>query len=125
MKLDLDDELTQWLVYIYGKDKEMIEMVKNKNKMIKEVDEQVQYLQGEEAEIRIKELHDKWEFDRYCDIRDAQRKGMKLGKKEGEREGKRNGIRIIAKKMLALGYNKKQIIEITNISEKDLDKIIA
>lgn len=50
VKIDMEDELTQWLVYFYGKDRRLVKMAIEKNEMIKQIDKEVYYLQGKEAD---------------------------------------------------------------------------
>ena len=54
--------------------------------------------------------------------------GRKEGKKEGKIEGKIEGIKEksieIAKKLLSKNTSKKEIIEITGLNEKEIDKIL-
>ena len=62
----------------------------------------------------------------YIDI--GRKEGIKEGKKEGKIEGKIEGIKEksieIAKKLLSKNTSKKEIIEITGLNEKEIDKIL-
>jgi len=114
-KVDMENELEQWLIYISGREKEMIKMAIEKNKMIREIDEQVYYLQGEEAEARMQELRDKWDYTYML--------GMASAREEGEIEGKREGKIDIAKKLLKMKIEKNIIMQATGLSEKELERI--
>ena len=52
-KINIEDKLSQWLVFIDNRDRGLIEMAKEKNKTIKEAEEELNYLTGEEAEKRM------------------------------------------------------------------------
>ena len=62
----------------------------------------------------------------YIDM--GRKEGRKEGKKEGKIEGKIEGIKEksieIAKKLLSKNTSKKEIIEITGLNEKEIDKIL-
>ena len=120
-EIDMEDELVQWLVYINGKDRRLVNMALAKNKMLQEVDREVQYLQGEEAERRMQQLRDKWDFTMKCCIRDARAEGEKRGRKAGNIEK----LTEIVKRMLELNIDKDKIMQITGIEKYDLEKIIS
>lgn len=114
-KVDMEDELEQWLVYISGREKEMVKMAIEKNEMIKEVDEQVYYLQGEEAEARMQELRDKWDYTYML--------GMASAREEGELKGELKGKINTAKKLLKMKIAKEIIMKATGLSDIELEKI--
>ena len=124
-KLDLTNKLVQWLIYIYGKNKELIEVVKNKNNIIKEVDDKVKYLQGEEAEARMQELRNKWDYTIFLAVKDAKEKGEKRGEKRGEKYGEKRSKIKIAKKMFEENIPENKILEILGISKFELAQIIS
>ena len=46
------EELMEWVIYMYGKEKEIIEMIKEKNKDIREIDEEVKRIKkSQEQEL--------------------------------------------------------------------------
>ena len=86
-------------------------MVLEKNKMLRELNKEVCYLQGEEAEVRLQEMHENWEFTNKCAIRDAEERGEK------------RGIKNTAKKMMKMNLSNELIMKVTGLSYKELELI--
>ena len=53
----------------------------------------------------------------------GRKEGMKEGRKEGRKEGIRDTIIDFAKKMLAEKYSIQEIINLTGLSEKEINKL--
>lgn len=66
---------------------------------------------------KTKEYYGKWAEQIALD------KGKKIGKKEGIKEGTKESIEQIAKNMLKKGYDIQDIIEITGISEEQINSL--
>ena len=95
-------------------------MAENKNQTLKEAREVMNYLTGDEEIKRLTELRERWAFDRAMDINWANKTGEAKGRKKGIKEGiKQNQIRV-AKKMLEKGKEIAEIIEMTELSEKEI-----
>lgn len=114
-KLDLKDELTQWLIYMYGKDTEVIDMIKKENKEIRKMDKEIEKTKKREERIRMEELRFKWNCDYYYGINKAEERG--------EKRGKREGIKETAKKMLKLKIAKEIIMQVTGLKSEELEKL--
>ena len=86
-------------------------MAEEKNKTIKEVKKEVEYLTGEEEIKRLAELREKWAMDRRSEISDARE------------EGKKEEKLAIAKNMLNKGISEEDILDFTGISKEELEKL--
>ena len=87
-------------------------MVKERNKIFKEAEEDLKYLTGEEEERRLQDLREKWEFDRISETNYAREEGEKIGEKRGMEIGEKN----IIKTLLKNNMSPKEIAEKTGIA---------
>ena len=117
MNKNLNEKLNQWLVLLDDYDKEAIEVAEKKNPTIKKARQEVTYLTGDEAVKRIEFLREKWEMDRISEINHAKEVGREEGKIEGKIE--------TAKKLLKKGMPIDAIMEVTDLTEEEIEKIIA
>ena len=110
-KPDINDTLTQWLLFIDDHDRGMIEMAENKNKTLKEARVVMNYLTGDEEIKRLAEIRENWQIDRNFD--------MKHAKEEGEKRAKREMI----KKMLKNGVDINVIAKCTDMTKEEIEKL--
>ena len=108
---DMNEKINQWLAFIDDYDREMVKVAEEKNDKLKKARIEMNYLTGEAETRRLAELREKWEMDRVSAINHATRKG----KKEKSME--------IAKKLLKLNMPLEQIIEITELTKEEIEKI--
>ena len=87
-------------------------MVKERNKIFKEAEEDLKYLTGEEEERRLQDLREKWEFDRISETNYAREEGEKIGERRGMEIGEKN----IIKTLLKNNMSPKEIAEKTGIA---------
>lgn len=126
-KKNMENKLTQWLVYIDGEEKEKMKEAIKKNKVIKEADKELEYLSGDEETRRLAELRDKY----YIDMASAKssgydegiEKGLKKGKKEGKIEGKKEEKTSIARNMLNRKVNINFIASVTGLKVDEINKL--
>ena len=90
-----------------------------KEKEIKEAIETLEDISSDEAKERIAELRQKYIMDTKSQLRTAEEKGLKKGLEEGIKSGKKE----IAKKMLQKNIALETIIEITGVTEEEIEKI--
>ena len=109
MNPNLNEKLSQWLVLLDDYNEEAIAMAEKKNPTIKKARQEVTYLTGDEAVKRIEFLREKWEMDRISEINYEK----KLTKIE------------TAKKLLKKGMDIDSIMEVTDLSKEEIEKIIA
>lgn len=111
----LKDELAQWLKFIENPGNKEVEKFMNENKYLKQAKEELAYLSGEPGFQRLVEaragfLKDQRTFE-VC--------GHERGKKEGKKEEKIK----TAKKLLKLNMPIEQIIEITELTKEEIEKL--
>lgn len=124
---DMTQPINQWLAFLDMERGELLEMAKKENKRVEKAIENYEVLTGDAevkrlAEIRLmSELEEK---SALASARDAgERKGMEQGEKIGREKGERENKEKIAKKLLKAKMPIEQIIEITELSEKEIRKI--
>ena len=112
MNPNLNEKLSQWLVLLDDYDKETIAMAEKKNPTIKKARQEITYLTGDEAVKRIEFLSEKWEMDRISEINHAKKFTEIKTKIE------------TAKKLLEKGMDIDSIMEVTDLSKEEIEKII-
>ena len=114
--IDLDNVVNQWLIFIDNKNRRLVKMVKERNKIFKEAEEDLKYLTGDEEERRLQDLREKWELDRISETNYARAEGEKRGMEIGEKRGMELGERNIIKTLLKNNMSPKEIAEKTGIA---------
>ncbi len=94
-----------------------------KNETVRKAQEELEYLEGDEAFKRKVELKEKYEKDMNSAIHYGKEEGMKKGLQEGLHEGKMSEKKDIAKKMLEIGMDVEQIMKITDLSKEEIEKL--
>ena len=124
---DMNEKINQWLAFIDDYDRGLVEMAEEKNKTIKKARKEVEYLTGDEAVQRWKELEEKWEMDYNSEMHYAKEEAQKVGREEGITEGIKEGIKEnkieTAKKMKQKGLSIELIMEITKLSKKEVENL--
>lgn len=100
---DMNDKINQWLAFIDDYDKELVQMAEKKNKTLKEAGIEIYTLTGDEEVQRLAELREKWEMDRISEIGYVKR------------EVKQS----ILKKLIKMGKNHEEIMEIMGIPKEE------
>ena len=133
--VNTDRKLDQWLLFIDYSRRELIKMAEDKNNMIKEAQEQYNYLTGDEDMQRIAFLRRKYELDYNSGLDyakqqgmkdgyvEGKKKGMERGRKEGMEEGSKKEKIEIAKKMLDKKMDIAIISEITGLTIEEINNI--
>ena len=81
------------------------------NEYIQKAEDEFEYLTGDEAEKRLAELREKAIRDEAAALKGATQKGIEQGKFE------------VAKKMLAKKIDINTIIEVTELTKEEIEKI--
>ena len=110
-KPELANELECWLALIDSRDGGLIEMAKEKSKIIEEADKEVEEILSDEAIREINYYHEKWERD------DADAKAYAFSK------GEENATNKIAKEMKKKGIDIETISEVTKLSKEEILKL--
>jgi predicted transposase/invertase (TIGR01784 family) len=123
----MDEKVNQWLAFIDDYDRGLVEMAEEKNETLKKARGEMEYLTGDEEVQRLAWLHEKWEMDRVSAIGYAKREGEAIGLdkgiKQGEKQGEKQAKIEIAKKMKAKGKSIDEIIDITELSKEEIEKL--
>ena len=138
-KFDTDKKLDQWLLFIDYSREELLRVVGEKNAKIKEASEKCEYLTGDAEVQRLNFLKRKYELDYNSGMEAAEKRGEKRGEERGEKRGERRGKKIgekigiekgirinqmeIIKKLKKIGLDINKIIEVTNLSKEEIEKI--
>ena len=97
------------------------------NKDINKAIAELEQVSGNERLRRIAELKEKYIRDEQASIEYAQDEGYKHGKEdgiaEGEARGKAKGKTEIAKKMLKKCMKIEDVIELTGLSQEEIEKL--
>ena len=130
-KPDLSNKLDQWLLFLDSFDKELVDMAAYKNEEIKKAREIYEFLT---ANPNIRNIIDdiEWaEIEENSRRHYAETQGMEKGLKEGLEKGLEQGLEKgkkekqieIAKELLKSNMNIDQIVQITKLSKKELQKL--
>ena len=114
------DLLEKWL-YVIGGDQKMMEECKKENKEIKEAVEQLTQMSADEYERELYEIRERSRLTYNTEMYEARRKGMEEGEIKGKEEGKTEEKKKIAKKMKEKGADIEYIIEITGLTEEEIE----
>lgn len=107
--------INQWLTFIDSENSKELEEIMKKNNTIKKANDELEYLEGDEAFKRKVELREKYERDLASALYNREEKGKLEGKLESKKE--------IAKKMIQKGMSLKEIKELTGLTEEELKNI--
>lgn len=122
---DMNDKLNQWLAVIDDEDRGRIEMAKAKNKIIEEAEVEIKYFTADEEARYLADLRDMWESDRNSEIGDAEERGKEeRNKGTVSKNGKKENQLEIAKKLLNIGMDVKEIAKITELEVKEIEELI-
>ena len=98
-------------------------MDKKENKYLKQAMEELQHLSNDPGFERIVESREKFLRDQAQREKDSKKRGEEQGKKIGEKIGKKLGKEEIAKKMLEKGMSIDEIIELTELTKKEIENL--
>lgn len=122
--IDIEDKLTQWMLFIDYKNKGVIKMVKNRNKEIEKAIKELNKLNSDGELRRLVELKQKAELDERSYRKYMADKAREEGLKEGIEQGLRDAKIEIVKAMLKKGMDKKEISQITKLTIEEINKIL-
>ena len=119
------DELALWLKFIQNPmNKEVREnMEKQENRFLKQAEEELAYLSGDEDFKRLVKAREGFLRDQYEFEIAGIRKGKTEGRAEGRAEGKREEKEEIARKMISKNMKIEDIIELTGLTKEELEKL--
>ena len=112
---DMNEKINQWIAFIDGERKELVEVAEKKNKTLQKAREEMSYLTGEAATRRLTELREKWEMD--------YNSGLSYAKKEGIKEGIEEATKNTARKMLEENIDIGIIEKVTGLSKEEIEDL--
>ena len=105
----------------------MMEEYKKENEEIKEAVDQLTEMSADEYERELYEIRERSRLTYHTEMNEARRKGVEEGEKIGEKRGKKIGKdeekRKIAKKMKEKGTDINYIIEITGLTNEEINEL--
>ena len=123
-EVDVSCPLTRWLLFLSeDTDQELMEEILMKDKTIHKAYDDLEKLVPEESKLRLYELREKALLDERSNLFAARQKGRAEGREEGRTEGRQEERIQVAKAMLAKGLDEKLILEVANITQKQLNKL--
>ena len=118
-----DKKLQEWLCFLENPESNEVTGYMENNENMKKAKEKLHTMSEDETLRRLAELREK----AILDENEAEYTGYCKGKEAGLKEGKKLGInqsnKEIAKKMKKLGYAPESIMEITNLSKEQIEKL--
>ena len=119
----LKDELVQWLRFIKEPENKGVEKFMEENKYLKQARKELEHLSGDPDFKRLLESRAGFLRDVDAKMEVAEKKGKEKGREEGKEEGKRQKQLEIAKKMKDKNKPIKEIIELTELSKEEIEKL--
>ena len=116
---NLNNDFFKWLKFLEYNDMEVIEHMAKENNFIKDAQNEMFVLTAEQEEKNWQRFRENYLIERKFDRAEFFKEGEKKGKKLGFREA----IIDFAKKMLAENYNIQEIINLTGLSEKEVNEL--
>lgn len=120
IKQQCNKKLEQWLGFIRnperGKESCMYEEIEKARKVLEDISQ-------DEEERKLAEQREVWKIDQNSQLYSATKKGREEGIKEGREEGISKNKKETAKRMLEKNYDIDTIVEITQLSKEDIEKL--
>lgn len=117
----ISSKLDEWLTFIINENQEEIHMIKNEK--IKKAEKELEYLTGDEETRRLAELREKAIRDERAALKKAKREGYEDGQKAGFEAGDRRRQEEVAKKMIKNKIDINIIMECTNLTKEEIEKL--
>ena len=126
-KTNPNNTICQWMLFLDNPNQKEVVQIMKENKDINKAIDELEQVSGNEKLRRIAELKEKYIRDEQASIEYAQDEGYKHGKEdgiaEGEARGKAKGKTEIAKKMLKKCMKIEDVIELTGLSQEEIEKL--
>ena len=108
---DRYNKIAQWLMFLDNPNTERVEEIMKENEEVKKANSVLYEMSEDEMLQRLAELREKWDLDERSALGHAEEEGIRKGKKE------------IAKKMKAKGNATEEIIELTELTKEEIEKL--
>ncbi len=124
---DKENKKNQWVMFLEDPNSKEVKEIMEKNEDVKKAIITVKEMSEDEKMERLAELREKAIRDEKAlyntGIREGTEIGKKLGEKLGREEGEQRKTKEIAKKMLSKGIRVKEIIELTGLTEEEIEEL--
>ena len=122
-KINPNNTICQWMLFLDNPNQKEVVQIMKENKDINKAIDELEQVSGNERLRRIAELKEKYIRDEQASIEYAQDEGYKHGREDGIAEGETKSKTEIAKKMLKKCMKIEDIIELTGLSQEEIEKL--
>ena len=122
-KQENEEKLIEWLKFLENPESKEVQGYMKNNENMKEAREKLDKMSKDEKVRRMAELRQKALMDEREAEYTGYSNGVEDGIKQGIKQGIEQGYRKIAKKMKDKGKDIREIIEITGLSEEEINKL--
>ena len=123
VRINEDDPVVQWMKFLDAKTREVMEMLGEKNKDIEEALRILEVMSKDEKARMEYEAREAALKDERTRIKSAEEKGIEKGIVIGEEKGRKEERVIVAKKLIRLGLDIKDIMETTGLTEAEIKEL--
>ena len=135
LEKEVHNRIAQWLTFINNPNTERVEEIMKENEEVKKAKSVLHIMSKDEELKRLAELKEKWERDEISaqkawkedGLAEGRAEGRIKGRAEGRAEGIEQGKTLksieIAKRLKNKGYSMNEIIEITGLTQKEINNL--
>jgi predicted transposase/invertase (TIGR01784 family) len=115
ISIRVDDAIVQWMLFIDGSSREVMEMLAEKNKDIWSAYSLLKIISNDEEARMVYEAREAELMDQRTRIRSAEEMGVKKGEEIGIKKGEEIGIKKIIQALLARGMTVEDVVSIAGM----------
>ena len=115
-----DEPITQWMEFIDGKSKGVMEMLAKKNEDIKKAYDILKIVSQDEKARMVYEAREAEIKDQLTRIKSARKKGIE----DGIKKGIEKGVKDVAKNLLEKGMKAADIAEVTGLTVSEINQLL-
>ena len=124
---NMTEPLNQWLAFLDMERGDLLEMAMEENEQIKDAVKSYNELTGDDEVKRLTEVRLMAQLEEQAALASArargEEEGLKQGKEEGLKQGEKESKQKMAKKLLKLNRPIEEIMEVTELTKEELEKI--
>ena len=109
-----------WVMFLNDPNESEVSQIMKENRKIKEAMDELEKISKDKELRRVAELREKAIRDEKNGLRHAREEGVKEGIKEGMKQGMEKKIEEVTKRMLKLNIPMQDIINTTDLTEKEI-----
>ncbi|AGB41985.1 hypothetical protein Halha_2100 [Halobacteroides halobius DSM 5150] len=119
-----EDKLVPWALFLKNPQSEVMKMLEEGMKELKEAAERLEILSHDEETREIYESRQKAIHDQITNIQEAAKEAREEGLEEGEKKGRKKEKIEVAKEMLKDGLSIEKIEKFTNLTKEEIKNLI-